>query len=65
MSSLITIVSQCQRYIATFLLVVLSLFVVQIAQAATVTEVKAEMGMWLQHLHFRLVVGNQAIDITH
>ncbi|HEK1720360.1 N-acetylmuramoyl-L-alanine amidase [Proteus mirabilis] len=44
MSSLITIVSQCQRYIATFLLVVLSLFVVQIAQAATVTEVKAENG---------------------
>ena len=64
MSSLITIVSQCQRYIATFLLVVLSLFVVQIAQAATVTEVKAENGD-VQHLHFRLVVGNQAIDIIH
>lgn len=56
MSSLITIVSQCQRYIATFLLVVLSLFVVQIAQAATVTEVKAENGDVATTLTFRLVV---------
>ncbi|CRL64282.1 MULTISPECIES: N-acetylmuramoyl-L-alanine amidase [Proteus] len=42
MSSLITIVSQSQRYVVAFLLVVLSLFFVQTAQAATVTEVKAE-----------------------
>ncbi|WP_311746332.1 N-acetylmuramoyl-L-alanine amidase [Proteus penneri] len=42
MSSLITIVSQSQRYVVAFLLVVLSLFFVQTVQAATVTEVKAE-----------------------
>lgn len=45
MSSLITTVSQSQRYVVAFLLVVLSLFFVQIAQAATVTEVKAENGI--------------------
>lgn len=42
MSSLITIVSQSQRYLVAFLLVVFSLFFVQVAQASTVTEVKAE-----------------------
>lgn len=52
MSSLITIVSQSQRYVAAFLLVVLSLFFVQAAQAATVTEVKAENGISATTLTF-------------
>lgn len=52
MSSLITIVSQSQRYVVAFLLVVLSLFFVQIAQAATVTEVKAENGISATTLTF-------------
>lgn len=52
MSSLITIVSQSQRYVVAFLLVVLSLFFVQIAQAATVTEVKSENGISATTLTF-------------
>ncbi|MBG6027484.1 N-acetylmuramoyl-L-alanine amidase [Proteus appendicitidis] len=52
MSSLITTVSQSQRYVVAFLLVVLSLFFVQIAQAATVTEVKAENGISATTLTF-------------
>ncbi|MEQ5207672.1 N-acetylmuramoyl-L-alanine amidase [Proteus sp. fly-1067] len=52
MSSLITIVSQSQRYFVAFLLVVLSFFFVQIAQAATVTEVKAENGSSVTTLTF-------------
>lgn len=52
MSSLITIVSQSQRYVVAFLLVALSLFFVQIAQAATVTEVKAENGISATTLTF-------------
>ncbi|MCK9782324.1 MULTISPECIES: N-acetylmuramoyl-L-alanine amidase [Enterobacterales] len=52
MSSLITIVSQSQRYVVAFLLVVLSLFFVQAAQAATVTEVKAENGISATTLTF-------------
>lgn len=52
MLSLITIVSQSQRYVVAFLLVVLSLFFVQAAQAATVTEVKAENGISATTLTF-------------
>ncbi|WP_193015638.1 N-acetylmuramoyl-L-alanine amidase [Proteus sp. FME41] len=52
MSSLITIVSQSQRYFVAFLLVVLSFFFVQIAQAATVTGVKAENGSAVTTLTF-------------
>ncbi|MCT8249244.1 N-acetylmuramoyl-L-alanine amidase [Proteus vulgaris] len=52
MSSLITIVSQSQRYVVAFLLVALSLFFVQTAQAATVTEVKAENGISATTLTF-------------
>ncbi|SUC24727.1 N-acetylmuramoyl-l-alanine amidase [Proteus vulgaris] len=52
MSSLITIVSQSQRYFVAFLLVVLSFFFVQIAQAAMVTEVKAENGSSVTTLTF-------------
>lgn len=52
MSSLITIVSQSQRYVIAFLLVVLSLFFVQAVQAATVTEVKAENGISATTLTF-------------
>ncbi|MBI6528599.1 N-acetylmuramoyl-L-alanine amidase [Proteus vulgaris] len=52
MSSLITIVSQSQRYVVVFLLVVLSFFFVQIAQAATVTEVKVENGSSVTTLTF-------------
>lgn len=52
MSSLITIVSQSQRYLVAFLLVVFSLFFVQVAQASTVTEVKAENGRSVTTLTF-------------
>lgn len=52
MSSLITTVSQSQRYIVAFLLVVMSFFFVQFAQAATVTEVKAENGISATTLAF-------------
>ncbi|OAT49351.1 N-acetylmuramoyl-L-alanine amidase [Proteus hauseri ATCC 700826] len=52
MSNLVTMVSQSQRYFVGFLLFLISLFFVQSAQAATVTEVKVENSASLTTLTF-------------
>ncbi|MEQ4924055.1 N-acetylmuramoyl-L-alanine amidase [Proteus hauseri] len=52
MSNLVTMVSQSQRYFVGFLLFLISLFFVQTAYAATVTEVKVENSASLTTLTF-------------
>lgn len=63
MSSLITIVSQSQRYFVVFLLFIFSLFFVQSAQASIVTEVKVENSVSATTLTFLFSDGKPSYKI--